>query len=516
MKSNKLKQYLLLLGTVMFLASCQIDKLFELGNVDFAATKYTGEFAVPLFHTSINIDDLLATQDSFSFLEIDNDGFMTVHYKGDVFTVSGDGLIPVISIDQEFPIADTVFEVPSPISGGDFDLDFADLKEGDISIRFQSPYAEPIEVDVKMFNLLKNGVAYVHHFSVPANGTIDLKNESLIGYRLDVVNDKIQMGYQSKKADGTFAPILPLVTIKNLNFSYVEGFFTKDFDIAIDSIRIGLLENKLNGTVKFEDPKLTMTVDNSMGVPMNAVFNEVSVLTNSGNKILLQSDYIENGIAVAYPNAAEVGQSKRTVFNFDNTNSNLKDILNQGPVQVNYDIDGDPNPDSDESIRGFFTDSSKVNINVELELPMYGTASGFTLTDTIVPNFPEVPAEFGGAELKLITDNELPLDLELQMYFVDSLNNVLTTLFDGTTNIISAADVDSDGVVLKDQNGDPIGKESVIFIDLSSETYTKIATAKKVVIETAFSTYQSGTVHVKIFSSHDINIRTGVKFKISK
>jgi len=515
MKIKILQQYFLLLMSIVFLSSCGWDKFSELTEIE--TVKYTGEFAVPLFHSKINLNDLLATQDSFSFLEVADDGFMTVHYKGDVFTVNGAGLIPVISIDQEFLIIDTFLEFPSHISSPDFDLDFALLKEGSISIRFQSPHPEPIEVDVYMYNLLKNGVPYSHHFSVAANESIQLTEESLVGYKLDVENDKLQAGYKSKKADGTDALILPLVTVQDLNFSYVEGFFTKNFDIAIDSIRIGILENSLNGNVKFADPKLTMVVDNSMGVPMNAIFNDVSVLTREGQKIPLISTFIDNGIAVNYPSTSEIGVSKRTIFEFDNSNSNLKDILNEGPVQVNYDIDGDPNPDSDDSIRGFFTDSSEVNINIELELPLYGSASGFTLTDTIVPSFPTPPVEFGGAELKLITDNELPLDLGIQMHFVDSLDNVLTTLFtEGITNIISSADVDNNGVVLKDGNGKPVPKESTIFIDLSSETYSKLAKSNKVIIEAAFSTYQNGAVPVKIFSSHNINLRMGVKFKIDK
>lgn len=511
-------QQSLLLISIVFLSSCQLDKVVDVfENLDIDATTYTGEFAVPLFHTQMNIDELLATKDSFSFLEIDDDGFMTVHYKGDVFTVNAAGLIPVISQALPIPITDTFTQIAFPIQSS-FDLDFADLKAGSISYQLGSPFDEPIEVEVIMEDLSKDGNVLSRHFSLGPNESINIEKESLVDYRLDIENDTITVRYVSKKMDGTDAPLpIILVTIQDMNFSYVEGYFGDDnFDIAIDSIKIGLLENKLTGDIRFDDPKLTMTVSNSMGVPMNAKFNEVAVIDRFGNKITLESDFIENGVKVDYPTLSEVGERRVTIFDFDKTNSNLDVILNSGPVQVNYDIDGDPNPDNDFAIRGFFTDSSAVNINVELELPLYGTASGFLLRDTIDTDFPIPPAEFGGAELKLITDNELPLNLGLQIYFLDSTGVILDSLFANETNIISAATVDANGVVLKDTQGDPISQESIVFIDLSADTYNKVAKATEIVTQTAFSTYQNGAVPVKIFSSHFIKLRMGLKFKIDK
>ena len=70
-------------------------------------------------------------------------------------------------------------------------------------------------------------------------------------------------------------------------------------------------------------------------------------------------------------------------------------------------------------IRGFMTDSSEMNVQVEVELPMYGTASGFEARDTFGINFDSYQ-EFDDVEFKVVSENGIPFgcglpDLSLLM-----------------------------------------------------------------------------------------------------
>jgi hypothetical protein len=120
--------------------------------------------------------------------------------------------------------------------------------------------------------------------------------------------------------------------------------------------------------------------------------NILNVFTVDNEILAIESDYLNN-ITVDYPSLNEVGQTKSTHFDFNKDNSNIDVILGAGPTAIDYDFDAVANPDSNATIRGFMTDSSFMNVQVEVELPMYGAATGFEVRDTgyIFDQFRQLP-----------------------------------------------------------------------------------------------------------------------------
>src|SRR5690606_25412531 len=112
------------------------------------------------------------------------------------------------------------------------------------------------------------------------------------------------------------------------------------------------------------------------------------------------------------------------------------------------------------------------------------------------------------AEFKLVVDNAIPLDVEVQAYFLDASNNVIDSLLDAPQRIVGAAPVDS--------QGEPTGvTRKITFAPFAEARFQKIKTsATRILLNTAFSTLNNGNTSVKIYSSQDVKIKMGVKLGV--
>ncbi len=214
-----------------------------------------------------------------------------------------------------------------------------------------------------------------------------------------------------------------------------------------------------------------------------------------------------DSIVVDYPSLSEVGETKYTYFDFNKDNSNIDEVLGAGPVAIYYDFDAVANPDNNAAIRGFMTDSSEMTVQVEVELPMYGSASGFEARDTFGINF-ETYENYDDVEFKIISENGIPLDVGLQLFFADANGTVLDSLFTPNVVLLEAAPVDGAGL--------PTAiSEKTTFTTFEGARFDKIKSAKQLFMRSSFSTVNNGETIVKILSTQEVKIRMGMKIGVS-
>jgi hypothetical protein len=147
-----------------------------------------------------------------------------------------------------------------------------------------------------------------------------------------------------------------------------------------------------------------------------------------------------------------------------------------------------------------------MNVQVEVELPMYGTASGFESRDTFSIDFDSYLG-FNEVEFKVISENGIPLDVGLQIYFADENGVVLDSLFTPYGNILEAAPVDGEGL--------PTAiSEKTTFTTFEGARFDKIKTAKKALLRASYSTVNNGETIVKILSTQEVKIRMGMKIGV--
>jgi len=446
-----LNSVLLLVFASLVLFQCTDVEELELGD-------FTAEYAIPLFKSDLSLNDLISNRVNNTTLSVDSDGQLTLTYKGDVLSTSAADIFDFVSVlpievtDTVFHVSNDDFEIP-----GSIEIDFLDLKAGQISMTFSSDIPDDLIVNVEIPQFVKDGQPYTNSFFSKFEGDLPVTG-SLIG--ADISDYQIQGGdtlitvlYDAILPDGSKL-VLPsfFIALTNLEYEYAEGFL---------------------------------------------------------GRLSLESEAVDDGVGVNFPALNQIGETARTDFSFTKDNSNLIDILSVGPALLQYELTGEPNPDNGPSERGFMTDSSRLEVQAEVVLPLNGYTFGFALRDTFDIDLTS-NENVTAAEFKLITESSIPLALELEIAFADENFNILETIdIDGGNQFIGAAPVDSDGIV----NGVNI-KE---IIDSFDETrFAKIRNAKKILLRAAFNTTNSSIPQlVKFDAEQSVKSRMGLKLEVA-
>lgn len=498
----------------LFLAVCGCRQIDEFQDADIDSGE--AEFAIPLVKAKLSIQDLLENFDEYTFIEITPDGVIHLRYKGDVlsqqaeefFAETRSKLPPLIPLDT------TLFALPFS-SPEQLEVDFATFSEGTIGLAIISDYVGTVDVTLTILQAVKGGQPLTLHtqFQSPVGSQpfffyyppeeIETK-----GYDLVPENGTVWIRYDAV-TDAGDTITLPFIAVvnKNIDFSYIEGYLGNFVHKGKrDSITIEFFENWIQGDVFFEDPVIQIHIDNAFGVPTRSSIDLFDILTADGNRIPLESDFItETGIDFPYPGMNEIGQTKSKTFTFNAQNSNIEEVLGSRPVALDYKVDAVMNPDSLVDERGFITDSSYYRIQVEVDLPLHGRASGFAVEDTYDVNF-ESYGDVQEVEFKMVADNGMPLGIDAQIYFYDENNMVLDSLFDQPKRVVEAAPVDAAGVVTSEIS-------QTNYAVFMAERFDKIRAAKKLKLTATFSTTNNGQQSVKAFADQHVEIRMGMKLK---
>lgn len=505
---NKSITFLFFVGLLFSTCWLACNKIDDLNQATIEQAD--AEFAIPLFNSSISFQNIIDNFDENTFLTVDPDGLMRLNYKGDVLKVGSEDLFDaLVTLVPPQQILDTNFVTEYDIPGS-IDIDFLDFKNGTMYLAFQNHHTQAVDVDVYIDEVEKDGQILYRQLSIDASdGTEAVQAFDIIdleGWRWNSLNDQFTVRYEAIKADGQRDTLSEVyVTLANLEYSYAEGYLGNDiYPIGRDTIEIDFFDNWTRGDVYFEDPKIQLTAFNSFGFPLDGQFEEILIRTVEDELIPLESEFVTNGVYIDYPRLNEVGEVVETYFSFDKENSNIREVLGAGPVAIDYRLDGEPNPNFDETIRGFMLDTSEIRVQLEVELPIYGSASGFAVRDTFEVDFGTYD-QVEQAEFKLISDNNMPLSVDVQLYFTNEQGQVIDSLLSTTERVVDAAPVNENGMVTN-------ANTTTLFIPITAERLDKILATKKIILQTAFSTTNDGNTSVRVLADHDVNVRMGVKF----
>ncbi|MTB53959.1 hypothetical protein [Lewinella sp. W8] len=499
-----------LAALLLFVSGCQ-ESLEELGRVD--DTRFRAEYALPLLDSRVTLDELIGDVDDNVSVSIDPDGLLRFRYSGTVPEV-GAGMffdrlnelvaglfVPVTSNRQAIPF-----------SGNEqFGPDELHVKGGLLTYSLPNSYDEPVNVEVSIPEATLDGVPLTITGSIPAyEGTGPrpaLTNPEdpvdLAGYIMRLPQDSLFVEYRLTDAEGNELETVDgsAIVITGLNFDYVEGFIGQEvYPGGRDTIFVDFFENYLGGEVFFVNPTITMTLENSFGLPAKALVDVLSIIDVNGNELPIEGPAIDDGFDFDFPTVP--GDIATTTFVFDTSNSNIDEILSSQPVAVDYEVNALINPDNDTELDGFLSDTAFYRARVDVELPLYGNADNFTIRDTFPINIMDDYESITEVTFRLTTENSLPLDVEITGVFLDSLGNVLAALSAEELNLIRGSAVDA--------NGNPLEVvETTNDLVFGGERLEAIREAASLAIVLDFSTSEGGTPFVRVTNDQALRVLLG-------
>ena len=507
---------LLIVGILLLITSCS-DQIEDLTRID--DVRLSAEYAIPLVESTVRLDDLIGEVTDEISLSVDPNGLLRFRYEGEIAAVGSDVVferLDAIAMGIFIPINRSQTAAPFVLPD-DVDLDVLRVKGGLLSYSLTNGYDRPVSVELSLPEARLNGEPLIITGNLPAysgEGPLpSLSNPddpfSLAGYALNTIEDSIFINYIITDENGL--QLQPsentVLTITNLGFDYVEGYMGQSFyPGGRDTIDVDFFENYQEGSIRFENPTITMTLDNTFGVPTRALIDVLNIIKANGDTVAIEGPGVESGFDFDYPTVPGVVAS--TAFVLDTANSNLAEIISSRPVGLDYEVNAQLHPTGDTTIRGFLTDTASYKARVALELPLVGSADDFTLRDTFSLNVMEDYADITAVTFRLTTKNGLPLDLELEGTFLDGEDNALADLTDGQLTILEAGIADGSGGY----------DQSVVSQDILMEgsRLDAIREATSLVILLRLSTAGGGTEFVRITNLQELEVLLGAIISVER
>ena len=474
-------------------------------------------WAIPLINDEITMEDIFTSSDptSNSQVRFDDDGRVIVNYSGEVLRDPASVVFPPIFGIGYIPMSDTFFQLDLSQGATLNAIDSAVFLQDQLNFRFISSSTEPIEVEVWIEEIQLDGVRLRQFASFPGSPTgaeveivsppIDLEGWSLIG------NDNlITFHYDARTADGNRVEIDEVaVNFNLLQFSYLQGYFPRTFrPVSGSFIPINLYKRWLSGRMDFVDPKVSLSVENSFGFAVGTEFKEMTLETTGGEKFDIEAEVIETGIIFNYPTFEEMGEVKLTYFEFTKDNSNVREIFEDRIAKFNYNIDAIANPSDDPDFLGYMTSDSYYAVQLNVEVPLHLSVNQLKVSDTLDINLPDDEVSFiDTAELKLIVENNFPIDVTTQLYLMNDQDEVIDSIFDEGPIFLAGGSYDGTETLTD------VDKQTY-FIDFSANKLANLKETTRLLVQPTFQSTNDDGEYVWIYKDFGLRIKMGAKFSL--
>jgi len=525
--------------------SCLKDKF----NFDrMAQVEWEPTLAAPLLHTKLTLWDALNDWDSSHLFMQDQTHFLTLMYRGTVFSQTANQLITIP--DQSFPAYDTTFNKPANTTTMEFifHLDF-NFQNGDQGKRLDEIYVKQGTWNFNLTTILSGragivitipSITKISNDSLLVTDTVHIPSGSqntpnqvnLAGYKITFTHptttptiNRLNFNITVKFYDNIPSSGNSIILNSNTNnmlYSKLVGYFGQPaFDILKDTVFLDIFKRNLSGRFTIVDPQLNIYVSNSYGFPINIAFSQFASYRSVAplSTVPISGSGLPNPWSIISPTLAQAGQTLVTPLSLNKNTSNIDDAINISPQFIVYNTSALGNPEGFDSINpnnprnhNFVLDTSKFKVDVDVELPLYGKAIDFTVQDTFkMEEFKtENRDKIDWAAIRVITTNGFPVDVNLQLIFTDTLYHRIDSLYlNGDDNRIIASGILGAGpdyrVIM------PYIKRSETMISGERINYMINHDVKKVLIKAVLNTANNHGTDVKFYSDYSIDIKIGVK-----
>ncbi|MEL7339918.1 MAG: hypothetical protein AAGM67_05470, partial [Bacteroidota bacterium] len=216
---------------------------------------------------------------------------------------------------------------------------------------------------------------------------------------------------------------------------------------------------------------------------------------------------LTDGLILNYPPLSAVGEKRSTEVVLNKDNSSLPQAIHPLPEALVYQLSGLAHPAGDSTEVGFITDSSAFSVGIALEVPLEFRLAPYTFRDTFALDVSAADI-LESAGLLLLTENGFPLELGVQVYFLDGGDQTLDSLFTDLRPILSAAAVDEVGRV---SSASAERQE----ITLDQQKLSALLEAEKIAIRANVSTTDAGSVPVRIYEDYGLGFKLGLRSQLN-
>ena len=468
---------------------------------------------------SVNLADKLLYSDlEISIVEFSSDGSgtdeLSISSLDDmIFSISGN-LIQATEGSIKFPQQEGPSDsliVDMQVDDG-IEISLINLSSGVMVYNYESSVNTSLQLMIEIPSL-KDQMGMVFSEILEINNTQfsgpQMFSFSIDNYSFDLSDsvNQIQVNYSSQiMGSNTFQSFSENdqihidISMEDIEFSYVEGYFGQiEQEIEQDEMDFDLsILEEIVPNLYLETPNLRFTVDNAIGVPFLIDLDLLGINDNES-------------ISLNGPNIQAQGLMS-TITDFNNSNSQLSDMISISPSQILYSGSVLSNPSGNMGVINSITNGSDIKIGFELDLPLHLRLEDAMRTDTL-------DLDFGGDNddasesdyvdsviLKLHTENEFPLDIDLMILFTDSVSGLILDSLD--VEMLDAAEVDEDGRTISAN----IYDSNII---LNSGQIDALFNSNRALLDIKMNSYDNENTAVKLYTDYQFKIAVGAILELN-
>ncbi len=294
---------------------------------------------------------------------------------------------------------------------------------------------------------------------------------------------------------------------------YTEGYLGQQIvTVGPDEQSFDLFKKIKSGSLALEKVSVDLGIENGVGADGRIILYDLSSVNSSRNSTvtLTGSSIVNQPLSIVratdFPLAPSV-----TNFHLDNTNSNIKSLIENLPDKLKYKLDVFINPSGNShNYSDFAYYNSPLNVSLDLSVPLSLIANKLMFADTVDFNLGSTNSN-GSSSIKngifnLIAENGFPLKANMQVFLYDDYGVLIDSLMAAPHEIAA-------GILDNNCHVSTVSK-SVIQIPVDDNKMNRIRNAKKAVVLAVLNTSGNNNCnsYQKIYSNYKMEVKLTGKF----
>jgi hypothetical protein len=521
---------------IVFLTASCVKENVDLRHIS-NTVDWRPKYAMPLAYGSLSLKEIVNAIDTNGIMKEYPNGLLYLSYHNRIFSKTVDSIITIpnqqfqqlftgLALPGVFPPNDSIKYNSSSNYNFNFnngaEIDSINFKNGTLVFTVRSEFLHTGSITITTPTMTKNSVPF--KITMPINkldgSFADSIFQSLTGYKLNFnAINQIPVTYSVVLRKDGGAPILATqkisidIDIRQTAFKSIFGYFSSFqlIDNFPSKVLIDVYQNIIATNAKVADPRLNICYNNSFGIPIRIQLNNVRTFSKSSGYTPVTLNPSVNPIDVLFPNINQLGTLMKDTVRIDKNTSSIATAFNSSPEEFLANITATTNIGG-KTHNNFALDTSRFDVDMNVELPMDFQASNYRRVDTIVDfDLSTITKDYSIINKLAIYGtftNSIPCDLGLQVYLVDSLYTKVDSLFTlADQPVIKGGEIDSNGNVIKP------GSKISQFI-YSGDRIKPLSKVKHALLYANISTAGGGLTYVKFYSKYLLNLSLGVQIDL--
>lgn len=296
------------------------------------------------------------------------------------------------------------------------------------------------------------------------------------------------------------------ISVTKIRPSYARGFLGSKKVSIKQKVKFDAF-SKITGKINFEKIKLELFILNEIGVEASLKINSI---TAKNTKSGLSEMYTGATSVYTINKATEVGDKYKGRFTIIDL-ANSENLFSIFPDEFEIDFELLTNPNGNNfSYKDFIHSGASITAGLNLELPLVASVEGLILQDTAdfsLDNV-EIPTGFKNGIFSIIADNGFPLDIDLDVFFLNNADIVIDSL--SSDKLIQSATIDPSSKV--------VAENVKTKLDYTFDNFdlNALTSAEKIVFKAKFDSknkeqvkfYDFYTLELKLIADFNYHIST--------